>query len=79
MVNLGGNVDPVRGPFHWKLRDEPQKSPTPVKSGHDWGPRVFLVQIDADGNEYDFAEISALADPADVRKVLKVLNKARIT
>lgn len=76
-TNVGGQVDPVRGPFTFWV-DEVPAAPA-VNAGRKLedqvGPDLFLMMKDGDGNDYLFAEISPLVAPEDVTLVLKRLNK----
>lgn len=77
MAGIQGKIEEVKGPFTYWVEEV---APDPEinrgkKEEHRVGPNLFLMQRDKHGNDYIFAEISPLVSPADVKEVLRKLNK----
>lgn len=76
MADPVGGVYPVNGPFTYHLHEVPQTEYNRTRIRNRIGPQVFIVQKDADGNEYRFAEISPLVAPGEPEWAVRALNRA---
>lgn len=69
MSLVRGGVDPTRGPFTYWIREIPQHT-----NKLEDGPLVYIMQKDADGNDYVFCEMSQLGHPQDAKFTVDALN-----
>lgn len=69
--SVGGRVNVIPGPFTYKVKAVPGEG-----NAEKFGPRIYIMQVDKDGMEFYFAELSPLGLPGDAEFMARALNQA---